>query len=153
MIEKTIELMNKFGIDAEIIEHPETNGTHSEVISAALKVPLDHIVKCLILKSKSGNIIAAIILGSQRLDMKKLEAISKLKKLSLASEKMVFESTGYRIGGVPPIAVINVMPTFVDTDVLKKDFLLGSAGTPFHGFKFEPSLFNKFNYILYNIHK
>ena len=153
MVEKTEILMSELNIKGEIIEHPDVNGTHSEVIAEALNIPLDHIIKCMILKSKRGNIIAAIILGDQRLDMKKIEQISHMKKFSLASEKAVKESTGYPIGGVPPIAVINKMPVFVDKKVIKKEFVLGSAGTPYHGLKVDPKIFKKFNLIFADIHK
>ena len=153
MVEKTEILMSELNIKGEIIEHPDVNGTHSEVIAEALNIPLDHIIKCMILKSKRGNIIAAIILGDQRLDMKKIEQISHMKKFSLASEKVVKESTGYPIGGVPPIAVINKMPVFVDKKVIKKEFVLGSAGTPYHGLKVDPKIFKKFNLIFADIHK
>ncbi len=145
--------MSELNIKGEIIEHPDVNGTHSEVIAEALNIPLDHIIKCMILKSKRGNIIAAIILGDQRLDMKKIEQISHMKKFSLASEKVVKESTGYPIGGVSPIAVINKMPVFVDKKVIKKEFVLGSAGTPYHGLKVDPKIFKKFNLIFADIHK
>lgn len=153
MVEKTEILMSELNIKGEIIEHPDVNGTHSEVIAEALNIPLDHIIKCMILKSKRGNIIAAIILGDQRLDMKKIEQISHMKKFSLASEKVVKESTGYPIGGVPPIAVINKMLVFVDKKVIKKEFVLGSAGTPYHGLKVDPKIFKKFNLIFADIHK
>jgi len=129
MIDKTKKLMLKLGLEGEIIEHPDINGTHSKVIAKALDVPIECIIKCLILKSKRGQFVAAIILGNQRLDLKKLEKISGLKKFSLASKVAVKEITGYSIGGVPPIAVIDIMPAFVDKEVLKKDFTIGFTNT------------------------
>lgn len=145
--------MSELGIKGEIIEHPDINGTHSEVIAEGLGLPIDNIIKCLILKSKKGNLIAAIILGNQRLDLKKIEELSQMKKFILASEKLVKESTGYLIGGVPPIAVINKMPIFVDKNVIKKEFILGSAGTPYHGLKIDPQILKKFNLVFADIHK
>jgi prolyl-tRNA editing enzyme YbaK/EbsC (Cys-tRNA(Pro) deacylase) len=153
MIEKTNELMNTLGIKGEIINHPEIDGTHSEVIAKALNVPLECIIKCMILKSKNGKLIAAIIQGNQKIDMKKIEHVSQLKKFSLASKDTVKDSTGFDIGGVPPVAVIDIMPAFVDSEVLNKKFLIGSAGTPYHGLKFNPSLFKNFNYIICDIHE
>ena len=153
MIEKTKILMSELGIKGEIIEHPNIDGTHSEHIAEALDLPLDNIIKCLILKSKKGNLIAAIILGNQRLDLKKIEVISHMKKFTFASEKIIKESTGYSIGGVPPIAVINKMPVFVDNNVIKKEFILGSAGTPYHGLKIDPKIFKKFNLVFADIQK
>jgi Cys-tRNA(Pro) deacylase len=153
MIEKTKRIMSKLGVKGEVIEHPDVNGTHSEVIAEALDVPLENIIKCLILRSKKGDHLSAIILGNQRLDLKKLEMISQMKKFSLASEKLVRESTGYPIGGVPPVAVINRMPVFVDKEVLKKQFVIGSAGTPYHGLKIDPKILKNFNLIFADIHE
>lgn len=153
MIEKTKMIMSKLGIKGEIIEHPDINGTHSEFIAEKLDLPLENIIKCLILKSKKGNLLSVIILGNQRVDLKKLEKISQMKKFTLASENLVKESTGYPIGGVPPIAVINKMPVIVDKAVIKKEFVLGSAGTPYHGLKIDPKIFTKFNLIFADIHE
>ena len=118
MIEKTKKLMDQLGVEGEIINHPNINGTHSDDVSKALNIPLNHVIKCLILKSKKGTILAAIILGNQRLDIKKLEEISGKKKIHLAAPEIVFEATGYNIGGVPPHAVINLLPVFIDNEVM-----------------------------------
>jgi len=153
MIEKTKLIMSELGIEGEIINHPNLNGTHSKVIAEALELPLENIIKCLILKSKKGNVLSAIILGTQQVDLKKLEKITQVKKFTLASEKLVKESTGYPIGGVPPIAVINKMSVIVDKEVIKKHFVLGSAGTPYHGLKIDPKILTKFNLTFADIHK
>ena len=152
MTEKIKKLMNELGVKGEIINHPEVDGTHSDDIANALNIPIDNIIKCLILKSKKKYLVAAIILGNQRLSFKKLEKISGYKKFSFASEELIKRSTGFQIGGIPPIAVHNVMPVFVDSTVLLKSFVIGSAGTPFAGLKIAPKIFNKLNYIIGDIH-
>ena len=144
-VENTKKIMEQLGVDGEIIEHPETNGTRSEVIAKALNVPLEHIIKCLILKSKDGSLVAAVILGNQKLDVKKVESIFKKKKLSLASSESVQKATGYSIGGVPPFVVINRFPSCVDSEVVNKSYVIGSAGTPYHGLKFDPTIFKRFD--------
>lgn len=144
-VENTRKIMEELGVDGEIIEHLDTNGTRSEVIAKALDVPLENIIKCLILKSKDGSLAAAVILGNQKLDVKKVESILRKKKLSLASPESVQKATGYSIGGVPPFAVINRFPLCVDSEVLKKSYVIGSAGTPYYGLKFDPTIFKRFN--------
>ena len=151
MTEKIKKLMNELGVKGEIINHPEVDGTHSDDIANALNIPIDNIIKCLILKSKKKNLVAAIILGNQRLSFKKLEKISGYKKFSFASEELIKRSTGFQIGGIPPIAVYNVMPVFVDSTVLLKSFVIGSAGSSFTGLKIEPKEFNKLNYTICDI--
>ena len=142
MIEKQIShtktLMEKLDIKAEILSHPHMDGTHSEDVMKALDIPLNSIIKCLILKSKRGNLVSAIILGNQKLDFKKLEEISGEKKFSLASPEVVKEVTSFDVGGVPPIAVFGLMPIFIDSKVMDQEFVVGSAGTKFHGLKLSP---------------
>jgi len=52
MTEKIKKLMNELGVNGEIINHPEVDGTHSDIIANALNIPIDNIIKYLILKSK-----------------------------------------------------------------------------------------------------
>ena len=151
MNEKIKKLMNELSVKGEIINHPEVDGTHSDDIANALNIPIGNIIKCLILQSKKKNLVAAIILGNQRLSMEKLEKISGYKKFSFASEELIKRSTGFQIGGVPPIVVYNVMPVFVDYAVLLKSYVIGSAGTPFTGLKIEPKVFNRLNYTICDI--
>ena len=145
MIEKTKKIMEELNIKGEIIDHLDTNGTQSEDVAEALNIPLEQVVKCLILKSKKGFIVAAIILGNQKLDMKKIEFATGKKKFSLASPKTVFETTGYQIGGIPPFAVVDYLPVLIDASVLKKEYVIGSAGTPYHGLKFDPKSLEQFD--------
>ena len=100
---------------------------------------------------KKKNLVAAIILGNQRLSMEKLEKISGYKKFSFASEELIKRTTGFQIGGVPAIVFYNVMPVFVDYAVLLKSYVIGSAGTPFTGLKIEPKVFNRLNYTICDI--
>ena len=145
LIEKTKKILEDLNVEGEIIDHSEHDGTHSEDVAHILDIPLDNIIKCLILKSKSKNLIAAIILGNQKLDIKKIEAISGEKKVSLASREIVEHTTGYSIGGLPPHAVINRLPVFIDLTVMNKAYVVGSAGTAFYGLKFDPNSLRKFD--------
>jgi len=145
MIEKTKKIMEKLNVEGEIIDHSNTNGTHSEDVAHALNIPLGNVIKCLILKSKKYSLISVIILGNQRLDMKKIEIVSGERKLSLASQETVEKATGYSIGGIPPYALINRLPIFIDFEVMKKSYVIGSAGTPFYGLKFNPKSLERFN--------
>lgn len=145
LVKKTEDLLMELNIDAEIIAHSDVDGTHSDIIAEALDVPLENIIKCLILKSKKGNLIAAVVLGTQKLDMRKLSLLSGLKKLSLASQDSIKKITEHKIGGIPPFAIIQKIDVYVDEAVLQKDFVIGSAGSPHYGLKFHPTVLIRFN--------
>ncbi len=150
-VRHTEEMLKKLNIDAEVIEHSKVDGTRSNIIADYLNVPLNCIIKCLILKSKDNRYAEAIILGSQKLDIKKITLLSGLKKLSLASPDNIKELTGYDIGGIPPIALINKFPIYIDEKVFEKKYIIGSAGSPYYGLKFAPIILKKFDIIIANI--
>nr|MDO8111169.1 YbaK/EbsC family protein [Candidatus Sigynarchaeota archaeon] len=131
-------LLAALHIKGEIIEHPGVDGSHSEDSARALGVNIGTVINCLILVSQNGSPVAAIVGGNQRLDVKKLEDVTSLKKLSFASAAVIEQLTGFKAGGIPPIAVLGKMPAFIDMALLSKDFVIGSAGTPRAGLKLSP---------------
>ena len=141
-MEKTERLLEQLDISGEVFEHPSVDGSHSADVAKALGYPKDHILKCLILKSKKKEYLSALIISSERLDIKRLEELSEMRKLSFASKEEVKVLTGFEAGGVPPFAVLEKMPLYVDAHVLVKPYVIGSGGTPYHGLKFDPQILN-----------
>ncbi|MGV8172288.1 MAG: aminoacyl-tRNA deacylase [Candidatus Woesearchaeota archaeon] len=89
--------------------------------------------KAIILKvqSKAGNydFIQAIIPANQRIDLKKLKRILDSKNVALASPDEVLERTGCTVGSVPPFGILFNIPMYMDESILRKDFIVFSAGT------------------------
>jgi len=152
-IKRVRELMERLGVKGEIIIHERVSGRTTEDAEKALGVSRKYILKSLLLKSKHNRYIAVIITGDKRLDFKKLEKISGLKKLRLASPEEVERYTGFRIGGVPPFIFHELCPTYVDKDVMEREYVIGAAGTEYAGIKFKPSELKKLNYIIVDITK
>jgi len=138
-------------VEGEIIEHPSIDGSHSEDAARALGVDIGSVIKCLILVSRKGEPVAAIIGGDRRLDVKQLEAASGLKKLSMASAEVIKRLTGFMAGGVPPLAVAGKMPAFVDAALLEKPVVIGSAGSPRAGLKLVPSALVTMGFVRSNL--
>lgn len=59
------------------------------------------ILKALLLKSKDKTIVV-IITGDRRVNFRKIEKVSKLRKLRLASAEEVRKFTGFEIGSTSP---------------------------------------------------
>ncbi len=133
-------LLRAAGIEAEVIEHPGVDGSRSEDAARALGVGVGDVIKCLILLSRKGEPVAAVVGGDRRLDVKALEAVSGLKKLSMAPAAEIERLTGFKAGGVPPVAVLGKMPGFIDAALLGKPFVIGSAGSSHAGLKVSPGL-------------
>ncbi len=143
--ELTRRMMKKFGFQGEIIPH-EASGRTSEDAAKALGVPVRRIVKSLLFRSKDGSYIGAILLGTSKADVRRLERISGLKKLRLARKEEVLAFTGFKAGGVPPIAFKGKCQVFVDEEVFSLDWVIGAGGTEYSGLKFKPSELLKLGY-------
>ena len=143
------KLIERLGIEGEIIRH-KLSGRRTEDAEKALKVPREFILKSLLFKSKD-KYVAVIITGNKRVNVRKLEKISGLKKLRLATPDEIKNFTGFKIGGVPPFIFYKLCPTYVDKEVMGKEYVIGAAGTEFSGIKFSPKVFKKLGYIVEEI--
>lgn len=133
------KLAAKLNFPCEMISHTKTGKT-SEQAAAALGVTQDFVIKALFLKSKTYS-LAAIVRGTEKLDFQKLEALSGLEDLRMASPEEVKEELGFEIGGVPPIVFhVKHIRTFVDRKVFAMSYVIGSGGTQYIGMKFDPAL-------------
>ncbi len=93
----------------------------------AMGVSESKIVKTLVVNC-GGEYRAYIVRGDKRLDLEKLDC-------RMATPEEVFNVTGYRTGGVPPI--LNI-PTYVDQELLSEDYVYGGGGDDHTLLKFRP---------------
>lgn len=148
-VQKTLE---KIDFSCEIFFHEKSGRTTSDA-QVALGIEQRFIIKCLLLKSKKGNFIAAVIRGLDKLDIQKLEKASTEIELIMADSHEIKDILGFQIGGISPVAVYEKgINSYVDQKVLNESFVVASAGTPNFGMKFNPKLLiEKLNYHLENI--
>lgn len=137
-IERAKELADEYGIDAEFIVHEQTGRT-TEDAGKALGISVNDILKTLILyDSRNDRYIGVIILGSDRLDFKKLARISDSRKLRFASDEQIEKLTSFAIGGIPPIGIKFCSNSYMDRNVYEKAFVIGAGGDEFCGMQFNP---------------
>jgi Ala-tRNA(Pro) deacylase len=77
----------------------------------------------------TSHFIQAVIPANERIDLKKLKIILDSKNISLASPDEVLERTGCTVGSVPPFGKLFDIQMYADETILKKDFIVFSAGT------------------------
>jgi prolyl-tRNA editing enzyme YbaK/EbsC (Cys-tRNA(Pro) deacylase) len=128
------------GLKAELIEHPEIDGAKSEEAAKATGVPVDCVLKALLLvpeKEGAGVPVVAVLLGNSKINFKKLPShrMAKLDEL----QKIL----GAGIGEVPPVFL--PLPVLIDKKVLEKAIVVGSAGSRFAGVRMVPSEMLKHN--------
>lgn len=88
------------------------------------------IVKSLIFKTKETNKpILILASGINRVNEKAIESHIN-EKLIKADAEFTRETTGFAIGGIPPIGHKQKIETFIDEDLLQFNELWAAAGTP-----------------------
>lgn len=127
-------------LDGAKVDYTHLTHEHVSTSMDAAKIRgtnIEDAAKAIILKAehkddsgnKSFNFIQAIIPANQRIDLKKLKIILGSKNVALASPDEVLERTGCTIGSVPPFGKLFNIPMYMDESILKKDFIVFSAGT------------------------
>ena len=140
--QKVQDALRNLGFDLTVIEHTESTRTAQEAADR-VGVKLGQIVKSLIFKGKtSGNPILVLTSGANRVDEKRIKEYAG-EKIERADADFVREVTGYAIGGVPPIAHLEQMETYLDEDLLQYDLVWAAAGTPNAVFELPPANLQK----------
>ena len=129
---KIKNILDKSRVDYKHLIHEHVST--SEDAAKIRGTNLEDAAKAIILKvqNKDGSFkfIQAVIPAHQRIDLKKLKIILDSKNVALASPDEVLEQTGCTIGSVPPFAsLLFNIPMYMDESILKKDFIVFSAGT------------------------
>jgi prolyl-tRNA editing enzyme YbaK/EbsC (Cys-tRNA(Pro) deacylase) len=131
-LEKITLAISSGDLKGEIVNHPDVDATKSEDAARAAGLPLDCILKALLLvPEKEGAAIVAIISGNSKLDMK------KFPKHRFARPGEVEKILGTEFGGIPPVFL--PVPVILDKAVSEKALVAGSAGSKFAGIRLAPS--------------
>ena len=114
-----------FSSDARMYEE----GTRTSRDAAEqLGCEVSHIAKSIVFIGKECAVVV-ITSGSNRVDRKgKLKRILGSKP-GMADPSYVEESTGYRVGGVPPFGHTKVTQVLMDEDLMQYDTIWGAGGT------------------------
>jgi len=115
------------GLDIVTKRFPEGTKTAADA-AAAIGVTVGQIVKSLVF-GVDGEIVMALVSGSNQLDEKKLAAAAGGAKCARVDADAVRDATGFPIGGVPPFGFPQPLRVFVDPDLLQYDEVWAAAGT------------------------
>jgi prolyl-tRNA editing enzyme YbaK/EbsC (Cys-tRNA(Pro) deacylase) len=96
------------------------------VDQAARKVPVEKIVKSIVLIDANGEPLLAILPAASRVSLKKIKVILAVKDVRLASPQEVLEHSGYPAGGVTPFN--NIKRVLLDAQVLKNETVIAGGG-------------------------
>jgi prolyl-tRNA editing enzyme YbaK/EbsC (Cys-tRNA(Pro) deacylase) len=125
--QKVQEYLNSFGLDINVLELHESTRTAQEAAIAA-ECEVGQIVKSLVFRN-GEEALMFLVSGINQLDVKKIKGLIG-KEITKADADFVKQKTGYVIGGVPPVAFLSPIDTFIDEDLLKYEDVWAAAGTP-----------------------
>ncbi len=124
--QKTVEAM---GLPCQVMELPASTRTAIEA-AQAIGCEVGQIVKSLVFRVKaSGMPVMVETSGSNRVDESILADLCQ-GAVEKAGADFVRQWTGYAIGGVPPLAHVHKIQTFIDEDLMQYEEIWAAAGTP-----------------------
>lgn len=124
-----VEIVNRMGIDLEVVELPSSTRTAVDA-AAAIGCSVAQIVKSLLFRTVAGKEpLMVIASGVNRVNESRIAEFVG-EPIEKADAAYVREKTGFVIGGVPPIGHTVTIRTFIDEDLLKLDEIWAAAGTP-----------------------
>jgi prolyl-tRNA editing enzyme YbaK/EbsC (Cys-tRNA(Pro) deacylase) len=115
------------GIDAAVRELPDSTRTAPEA-AAAVGCELGAIVKSLVFRVGDAPLVA-LVSGDRRADETRLTELAGAA-LERADADFVRATTGYAIGGVPPLGHAEPHRTVMDEGLWRFEEVWAAAGTP-----------------------
>ena len=125
------------GDDFTVVEFDVSTRTAQEA-AAAIGCAVSEIAKTLVFRAERGGFAVVVVAsGTNRVDEKKLAALVG-EPIGRAAPDFVRESTGFAIGGVPPIGLVAGTSLFIDQDLMAFPSVWAAAGTPNAVFNITP---------------
>ncbi|MGR8946497.1 MAG: Cys-tRNA(Pro) deacylase [Gammaproteobacteria bacterium] len=125
-----IEILKRKKVAFVLHEYEHDPSSHSYGMEAAEKLGFDpsKVFKTLVVTDDKNNLYVGMVSVSKQLNLKKLAAALKVKKLSMADKNLVERVSGYVVGGVSPLGQKKRLPTVLDSDAVNQEKIYVSGG-------------------------
>ena len=120
--------LKEFDEKLSVISLTESARTAKEA-AASLGCEVGAIVKSLLFKT-NDNFILGLVAGDKKASLNKLKKLLNSKDVSMASAEEVKKITGYTIGGVSPVGLLNKVDVLIDDSLERFESLFAAAGHP-----------------------
>ena len=120
------------------------NSSARTAIDAAnsLKCEVGAIVKSLLLRADDGYVLC-LVSGDKKCSLNKVKKITGKKDVCMANAEDVKKQTGFTIGGVSPVGLINNLDIIIDDQLNRFQDIFAAAGHPNAVFKINFKNLNK----------
>jgi len=131
------DALQDHGLACEVVQMKDTTRS-AEDAARAVGCEVAQIVKSLVFKgSRSQQPVLVITSGANRVNEKTIEK-NLAESIKMADPEFVRETTGFAIGGVPPVGHRHPLKIFIDEDLLQYQEIWAAAGTPHAVLKLTP---------------
>ena len=110
--------------------------------ASSLKCEVGAIVKSLLLKADDGFVLC-LVSGDKKCSLNKVKKITGKKDVCMANADDVKKQTGFTIGGVSPVGLINKLEILIDDKLNRFQDIFAAAGHPNAVFKIDLNSLNK----------
>ena len=110
--------------------------------ASSLKCEVGAIVKSLLLKADDGFVLC-LVSGDKKCSLNKVKKITGKKDVCMANADDVKKQTGFTIGGVSPVGLINQLEILIDDKLNRFQDIFAAAGHPNAVFKIDLNSLNK----------
>ena len=126
------------GITVRVVTLPGSTRTATDA-AAAIGCRVEQIAKSLVFRrADSGDPVLIIASGTNGVD-EQLVSSHLNTEVTKADADFVRSTTGFAIGGVPPLGHDVPLETLIDRDLLRLDTIWAAAGTPHAVFSINPN--------------
>jgi prolyl-tRNA editing enzyme YbaK/EbsC (Cys-tRNA(Pro) deacylase) len=134
-VQRVHDALLALGIEPPIREYSESART-AEDAALAIGTGVERIVKSLVFVAGETSILA-LVSGTNRVSLDRLAELLHAP-VRRADAAHVRASTGFAIGGVPPVGHATELTVLLDEDLLQYDLVWAAAGTPHAVFPITP---------------
>jgi len=141
--EKKIESIQKMIRDgllgAELVWHRDKAVLSVDDAVQVHHIGPENIMKCLCFIDKKGRVAGVIASSEVKINMKKLEEAAGLRKPRLTLPEELKIRFNKEPGEIDPLTLAEKVDLlFIDSSLLSKEFLIGSAGSKYCGLRIAP---------------
>jgi len=129
--------LSAHGLDYCVVEMTATTRTAKDA-ATAIGCSVNQIAKSLVFRTQhSARPILVIASGVNRVNEQQIGKILT-EPIEKPDADYVLQSTGFAIGGVPPLGHSTAIETLIDADLMKLEVIWAAAGTPNAVFRLSP---------------
>ena len=130
-------LLAQAGVTARVVEFDEPTRTSADA-ALAIGCSVGEIAKSIVFRIRSnGRAVVVVASGENRVSEQKVEQLIG-EPIGKADADFVRESTGFAIGGVPPLGHQHAVKILLDGDLQRFGKVWAAGGTPYSVFPVTP---------------